>query len=58
VEPYLWRSRVTIPQGSAVFLNHNGSAWTLTFGPATTPEQENPETYLAAVPGTTAANRS
>ncbi len=53
VEPYLWPSGVTIPQGSAVFLNYNGSAWTLSFGPATTPEQENPETYLAAVPGTT-----
>lgn len=53
VEPYFWPSGVTIPQGSAVFLNYNGSAWTLSFGPATTPEQENPETHLAAIPGTT-----
>ena len=53
VQPYLWPSGVTIPQGSAVFLGYNGSAWTLSFGPATTPEQENPETYLAAVPGST-----
>ena len=51
VEPYYWPSGVTIPQGSAVFLNYNGSAWTLSFGPATTPEQGNPETHLAAVPG-------
>lgn len=53
VEPYLWSSGVTIPPGSAVFLNDNGSAWTLSFGPATTPEPENPETHLAAIPGTT-----
>jgi hypothetical protein len=53
VEPYLWPSGVTIPQGSPVFLTYNGSAWTLSFGPATTPELENPETHLAAVPGTT-----
>jgi hypothetical protein len=53
VEPYFWPSGVTIPPGSAVFLKYNGSAWTLSFGPATTPEQENPETQLAAVPGTT-----
>jgi hypothetical protein len=53
VEPYLLPSGVTIPQGSAVFLNYNGSAWKLSFGPATTPEPENPKTYLAAVPGTT-----
>jgi hypothetical protein len=52
VEPYLLPSGVTVPPGSAVFLNYDGSAWTLSFGPATTPEQENPETYLAAVPGT------
>jgi hypothetical protein len=52
VEPYLLSSGVTIPQGSAVFLHYNGSAWTLSFGPATTPEPENPGTYLAAVPGT------
>jgi hypothetical protein len=51
VEPYYWPSGVTIPQGSAAFLNYNGSAWTLSFGPATTPEQGNPETHLAAVPG-------
>ena len=52
VEPYFWPSGVTIPKGSAVFLKYNGSAWTLSFGPATTPEQGNPETQLAAVPGT------
>jgi hypothetical protein len=52
VEPYFWPSGVTIPQGAAVFLNYDGSAWTLSFGPATTPEPENPETYLAAIPGT------
>ena len=52
VKPYLWPSHVTVPHGSAVFLEYNRSAWTLIFGPATTPEQENPETYLAAVPGT------
>jgi hypothetical protein len=53
VAPYFWPSGVTIPQGSAVFLKYTGSSWTLSFGPATTPEQENPETQLAAVPGTT-----
>lgn len=53
VEPDLWPSGVAIPQGSAVFLKYTGSSWTLSFGPATTPEQENPETQLAAVPGTT-----
>ena len=54
VEPYLWPTGVAIPQGSAVFLKYNGSSWTLSFGPATTPEQQqNPETQLAAVPGTT-----
>jgi hypothetical protein len=52
VEPYLLPSGVTIPRGSAVFLHYTGSAWTFIFGPATTPEQGNPETYLAAVPGT------
>ena len=51
-EPYLLPAGVTVPRGSAVFLHYNGSAWTLSFGPATTPEPENPETYLAAVPGT------
>jgi hypothetical protein len=44
---------VTIPPGSAVFLRYDGSAWTLSFGPATTPDLGSPDTYLAAVPGTT-----
>jgi len=41
------------PPGEAVFLAWNGSAWTVSYGPVTTPAQASPETYLAAVPGTT-----
>jgi hypothetical protein len=37
-----------------VFLACNGSTWTPAYGPVTTPAPGgNPETYLAAVPGTT-----
>jgi hypothetical protein len=50
---YFATGGVTIPPGCAVFLHYTGSAWTLSFGPATTPEQGNPKTYLATVPGTT-----
>jgi hypothetical protein len=42
-----------LPQGEAVYLSYNGTAWTTAYGPVATPAQGNPGTYLAAVPGTT-----
>jgi hypothetical protein len=53
VDPYDYGSGESLPPGEAVFLAYNGSAWTLSYGPVTTPAAGNPETYLAAVPGTT-----
>jgi hypothetical protein len=42
-----------VPAGAAVFLHYDGSAWTLGFGPGSAAEQGNPETHLAAFPGST-----
>jgi hypothetical protein len=43
---------IQLPQGEAVYLSYNGTAWTTVYGPVATPAQGNPATYLAAVPGT------
>jgi hypothetical protein len=52
MEPY-YAGGVTIPNGCAVFLKYSRSAWTLSFGPVTSPAPGNPTMYLAAVPGST-----
>jgi hypothetical protein len=43
---------VNLPQGHTVFLRYDGSAWTLSYGPAPI-STGNPGMFLAAVPGTT-----